>query len=159
LETFMVKTGGTTRATRFRLRVLTTKLSKRFTATKNSPLVAPAPKTGTTGLGGGTATPPCPASATTDDDGDGLKSGFELTVVPTNPCAADSDGDGVTDGYESRSAVDLNNDDYSNPSQSLPYPGKKPYPNPLFADAGTDYDGDGLTLSNEYTLWRYTIAN
>src|SRR3954452_22236961 len=117
LETFMLKSAGTTRATRFRLRVLTTKLSKRFTATKNSPLVAPAPpKTGTTGPGGATGTPPaCPASAATDDDDDGLLSGFELTVVHTNPCAKDSDGDGVTDGFEYRSAVDFNDDDYSHP--------------------------------------------
>src|SRR3954468_21901535 len=66
LETFMLTKGGTTRATRFRLRVLTTKLSKRFTATKNSPLVAPK-----TGAGGGTGVPACPVSATSDDDDDG----------------------------------------------------------------------------------------
>src|SRR5207245_1700292 len=34
-----------------------------------------------------------------------------------------------------------------------PYPGKRPYPNPLFADADVDYDGDGLSLGQEDLLW------
>ena len=40
----------------------------------------------------------------------------------------------------------------------LPYPGKRPYPNPLFADANVDYDGDSLTLAEEQSLWRYTYT-
>ena len=36
------------------------------------------------------------------------------------------------------------------PSQSLPYPGGQPYPNPLFADSDKDYDRDVLTLKEEY---------
>jgi hypothetical protein len=36
----------------------------------------------------------------------------------------------------------------------LPYPEKRPYPNALFADAGVDYDGDSLTLGEEFSLWR-----
>src|SRR3954452_2843449 len=44
LETFMVKTGGHAATTRFRLRVLTTKLSKRFTSGANSPRIGPKPK-------------------------------------------------------------------------------------------------------------------
>ena len=51
-------------------------------------------------------------------------------------CNADSDGDGVEDGYEYQSAVDLNDDEYQQPNTFLPYPGKRPYPNALFADAG-----------------------
>ncbi len=36
----------------------------------------------------------------------------------------------------------------------LPYPGRRPYPNALDSgDANTDYDDDGLWLSEEYTLW------
>jgi hypothetical protein len=164
LEKFMATRDGAPVPTRFRLRVLTKRLSKRFTTTKNSPLIAPAPKksTGGPGSGSGTGThvPVCPASATSDDDGDGLLSGFEQSTVHTNPCAEDSDGDGVTDGYEFRSAVDLNNDDYSHPTQSVPYPGTRPYPNPLDpSDAGTDFDGDWLSLATEYTLWRYTVAH
>ena len=68
----------------------------------------------------------------------------------------DTDGDGVEDGYEYQSAIDLNNDDYQTPNVSLPYPGKTPYPNPLFKDGDVDYDGDGLRLSTEYQLWKYT---
>ena len=36
----------------------------------------------------------------------------------------------------------------------LPYPEKRPYPNALFADADTDYDGDSLTLGEEFSLWQ-----
>src|SRR3954464_5417690 len=67
LEDYLPRRAGAPTAARFRLRVLTTKLSKRFTATKNSPLVAPAPK-----RGGGPSAPVCPSAA--DDDGDGLGS-------------------------------------------------------------------------------------
>ena len=51
--------------------------------------------------------------------------------------------------------MDLNDDEYQEPNQFLPYPGKRPYPNPLFEnDANVDYDGDGLPLLAEYRLWR-----
>jgi hypothetical protein len=74
--------------------------------------------------------------------------------LKTDPCLADTDGDGVSDGYEYKSAVDLNNDDYQEPNQSLPYPGKRPYPNPLDpSDANTDFDGDSLQLGVEQRLW------
>ena len=46
----------------------------------------------------------------------------------------------MSDAFEYQSAIDLNSG-----VGSLPYPGKRPYPNPLFADPETDYDGDGLT--------------
>jgi hypothetical protein len=37
----------------------------------------------------------------------------------------------------------------------LPYPGKRPYPNPLDGnDAATDYDGDGLRGYLEHQLWQ-----
>jgi hypothetical protein len=90
-----------------------------------------------------------------DDDNDLLSDDLEATLM-TNPCSQDSDGDGVEDGYEYRSAVDLNDDEYQQPNVSLPYPGKRPYANPLNADSGVDYDGDGLTLKDEYELWRFT---
>jgi hypothetical protein len=65
----------------------------------------------------------------------------------------------VGDGYEYKSAVDLNNDDYQEPNQSLPYPGKRPYPNPLDpSDAGTDFDGDTLRLAAEQSLWLISSA-
>jgi len=67
-------------------------------------------------------------------------------------CKADTDKDGVPDGYEYQSARDLNDDEYQAPNTYLPYPGKRPYPNPLFDDSSTDYDGDGLPMSAEYRL-------
>ena len=81
------------------------------------------------------------------------------TSIGTDPCNSDSDSDGVEDGYEYQSARDLNDDEYQgDPNQVLPYPGKRPYPNPLFADANIDYDGDSLTLAEEQSLWRYTYS-
>jgi hypothetical protein len=100
-----------------------------------------------------------PNAQDSDDDNDLLPDDTEKTLG-TDPCLADTDHDGVDDGFEYRSAVDLNDDDFQQPNTSLPYPGKRPYPNPLDpSDAGTDYDGDSLTLSEEQSLWRYTIAN
>jgi len=93
-----------------------------------------------------------------DDDNDGLDDGLEGTIH-TDSCKFDTDGDKVSDGFEHRSAIDLNNDDYRHPAVSLPYPGDRPYPNALDGeDAGTDYDGDGLTLGDEYGLWQYSIT-
>ena len=80
-----------------------------------------------------------------DDDNDLLTDGLEVGAQ-ADPCVGDTDGDGVEDGYEYQSAVDLNNDDYQQPNVAIPYPGKRPYPNPLFKDADLDYDGDALTL-------------
>jgi hypothetical protein len=89
-----------------------------------------------------------------DDDKDLLSDGVEQSIG-TDPCNSDSDGDGVQDGYEYKSALDLNDDEDQSSNGALPFPGKRPYPNPLFADAGVDYDGDSLTLGEEYQLWRY----
>jgi hypothetical protein len=154
LEKYMSATSGIPVATRFRLRVLTTRLGKSFTATSKSPLIGPEPVAPT---GGDTATPQLDPRA--DNDGDGLANGFETGVTRTDPTKVDTDGDGVTDGFEYRSAVDLNNDDYRHPSESMPYPGKRPYPNPLDGtDANVDYDGDSLALLQEFQLWRYTVS-
>ena len=62
----------------------------------------------------------------------------------------------MLDGYEYQSAVDLNDDEFQHPNTALPFPGKRPYPNPLFPDADVDYDGDTLTLKEEHDLWVYT---
>ncbi len=90
-----------------------------------------------------------------DDDKDLLADGTE-SAIGTNPCALDTDGDTVEDGFEYQSARDLNDDEYQNANQVLPYPGKRPYPNPLFADSDVDYDGDSLRLVDEQALWKYT---
>jgi len=152
LEKYMTIQNGGTVATRFRLRVLGAKLSRAYTSTARSPLIGPEkPKP---------VAPPVTIDPNGDPDGDGLTTGFETGVTKTDPQNADTDGDGAGDGWEYRSAVDLNDDDYRHPSESVPYPGKRPYPNPLDAsDAGTDFDGDGLPLLEEYKLWRLTIAN
>jgi hypothetical protein len=149
----------------FKLRVLARKFGKRFTGAKLSPTVGP-------------ELPPAPPQPALDPqgdcDGDGQLNGVDadddndllLDTTETglqyrlDPCKADSDGDGVGDGFEFRSARDLNNDEYQNVNAFLPYPGKKPYPNPLDgSDADTDFDGDSLTLAEEHSLWKFTIQN
>jgi hypothetical protein len=91
-----------------------------------------------------------------DDDKDLLSDDLEAKIG-TDPCKLDTDGDKVEDGFEYRSAIDLNNDEYQDPNSSMPYPGKRPYPNPLYdQDASTDFDGDSLTLAEEQSLWKYS---
>jgi hypothetical protein len=137
--------------TRLKLRVLAGKFSA-FTTRRLSPVVTPFGSGDGPGGGKGSgANPPCSSSA--DHDSDMLPNTLE-TQLKTDPCLTDTDGDGVKDGYEYKSAVDLNNDDYQEPNQSLPYPGKRPFPNPLDpSDANTDFDGDTLALSLEQGLW------
>ena len=85
----------------------------------------------------------------TDDDGDGLPDTLEQTLG-TDSLRADTDSDGVSDGYEYWSALDLN-------GAARPFPGKAPYPNALDGtDADLDFDGDGLTLKQEYQAWNYS---
>jgi len=159
LEKYMAIKAGQPATTRFRLRVLSKRLGKAFTPTGRSPMIGPErPKDAG----------PTPTDADGDCDGDGVKNGIDAdddndmlpdtqeTALKLNPCSPDSDGDGVEDGYEYQSALDLNNDDYQEANKVIPYPGKRPYPNPLYADADIDYDGDGLTLAEEQALWRYT---
>jgi hypothetical protein len=59
----------------------------------------------------------------------------------------------VQDGFEYQSALDLNRTVLQGARPPIPYPGKRPYPNPLFPDGGTDFDGDGLTETDEHGLW------
>jgi hypothetical protein len=138
--------------TRFRLRVLARRFGARFTPKRLSPTVLPAEDVDDGGPRD--SAPPAPsctlesagAAPQADADGDALTNGLEL-AIKTNPCAADSDGDAIPDGYEYESALDYN-------TRALPYPGKRPYPNPLDpSDAQNDYDGDGLTLSDEHDAW------
>lgn len=105
---------------------------------------------GGSGSPGGVSAACDTGGAVGDHDGDLLGNAYEAQIK-TDPCLEDTDLDGVEDGYEQQSAVDLNHYPSTPP---LPYPGKRPYPNALdSSDAGTDYDGDGLRLGHEFTLW------
>jgi IPT/TIG domain len=144
--------------TQLRLRVVATKMSKSWTKNSRSPVVIPLP--------GAEAAPGTEAAAqqaaalaykncqeqavaapAADADADGLANGTELQYS-LDPCVADTDGDSLSDGYEFWSAVDLN-------GAAVPYPGKRPWPNPLDpTDINYDFDGDGLHLWQEYKLWK-----
>jgi hypothetical protein len=145
LVPFLARRGGSVVYTRFNLRVLARRLSPVYTRKSLSPQIGPLP----IGTPAPASTADCvngvPTGRSTDSDHDGLPDTLEKKIG-TNPCNADTDGDGVPDGYEYYAALDLN-------SKALPYPGKRPYPNPLYADSNVDYDGDGLTMMDEYSAW------
>jgi hypothetical protein len=146
----VAKSSGSPRPTRFKLRVLAGKFS-RFTSRRLSPVIVPAGSAdGPDGGSGGGTGGGCPGA---DSDGDLLPNALEASLK-LDPCLADTDGDSVEDGYEYQSAIDLNRYPSAAP---LPYPGKRPYPNPLDPSdgtpGGTDYDDDGLTLREEFLLW------
>jgi hypothetical protein len=137
----------------FAIRVISKRFGQKFTGKKLSPTVGPA-GTGITAPG---VTPPsayeqCLAAAQAnpagDEDKDTLSNGLEKSVG-TDPCRLDTDTDGLSDGWEYQSALDLN-------SRAYPYPGKKPWPNPLDpTDINSDFDGDGLLAWQEFQLWQY----
>ncbi len=101
-EFFAIKAGAPT-ATRFRLRVLSSRLGKKFTAKSRSPLVSPEPPK-----------PAAPAAAAPDGDcdGDGLKNGVDTDddndllddvtelSLGLDPCKGDTDDDGEPDRFE-----------------------------------------------------------
>jgi hypothetical protein len=127
--------------TRLKLRVLAGKFS-RFTPRRLSPVL--------TGIRLGEDGRPLPICKSSEDhDGDLIANVDELTYK-TDPCLKDTDGDGLTDGWEFFSARDLNR-------KAVPYPDKRPFPNPLDpADATVDFDGDGLQAVEEFRAWRHT---
>jgi hypothetical protein len=143
--------------TRIRLRVLTSRFSA-FTPRRLSPVVLSLTY-------GGPGNPDKPVTgplnvcnSDADYDNDLLPNQLELTLK-TDPCLMDTDGDGIEDGFEYRSATDLNDDEFQDPNLSVPYPGKRPYPNPLDpTDADVDYDGDSLTQGEEQRLWRFAVG-
>jgi hypothetical protein len=145
--------------TRFQVRILAGRYGDP-TKTSKSPLIGPATTQGGGGGGGGPkglCGGILQGGTATDHDGDLIPDATEINVTHTDPCKADTDGDGVTDGYEYQSALDMNNTTPFNvPNAALPYPGKRPWPNPLDpTDATTDHDGDGLTMADEFQLWQY----
>lgn len=153
IDKFLNVIGNVKQPTRFRLAIYTRTLGK-YTATSRSPFVLDANAQSPTGGPITTGPPPAadcdadgvPDTQDSDDDNDLLGDTTEQSLG-TNVCNKDTDGDGIEDGYEYYSAVDLN-------GTGLPYPGKRPYPNALDGgDAGFDFDGDGLTLRDEFAAW------
>jgi hypothetical protein len=124
--------------TAFRVKVIARRMSRLATGALSQPLIGPE-------VGGDCDKDGTPNPEDNDDDNDRLPDFLELTAR-TNPCLPDSDGDRLLDGWEYLSALDLN-------SNARPYPGKRPFPNALFADANVDYDGDGLHASAEHAMW------
>ncbi len=156
-------------ATQLRLRVVGARMGATWTKNSRSPIVsaikkpvvAPAPAdTAATTTAPAPAPAPAPAAPpaltcqqqaalapAADADGDGLANGVELGYQ-LDPCLADTDGDGMSDGWEYWSALQLN-------GAAIPYPGTMPWPNPLDpTDPKDDFDGDGLTATQEYSLWK-----
>jgi Bacterial TSP3 repeat/IPT/TIG domain len=149
-----VAVDGSKQPTTFQIGIFT-RVFGPYTRKSRSPVILPA---GAITTPGGPVTQPVasdcdadgvPDATDTDDDNDGLTDTTEAQLG-TDPCKKDTDGDGVEDGYEYFSAVDLNNS-YAN---ATPYPGKRPYPNPLDGgDAKKDFDGDGMTQAEEFAAW------
>jgi IPT/TIG domain len=163
LEGILPVVNGTPVPTRLQVRVMSTRFGRRYTSRANSPIVGPEkppapPKPPTADPNGDCDGDGAVNRTDADDDNDLLADTLEETLK-LDGCKPDSDRDGVEDGYEYQSARDLNDDEHQEPNQYLPYPEKRPYPNGLDrTDAGTDHDGDALTLKEEYDLWKYTIA-
>ena len=164
--------------TRFSLKVATNRRFSRKTSRRLSPVVvpvssrkitppaAPKPPSGSGAKDGGpVVTPPPPPPPDCDKDGTpdssdtasdpDLLSDAQERSLKTDPCDADTDNDGAEDGFEYRSALDLNHFPRTPP---YPYPGRRPYPNPLDpSDGNLDYDGDSLTVREEFLVWfRYS---
>jgi hypothetical protein len=163
LEKVLVVRNGTPTTTRLRVRVMSYKFGKRFTSRSKSPLVGPekpeAPdKPDTVDPNADCDGDHVANKSDADDDNDLLSDVYERSISKLlDTCKADTDEDGVEDGYEYQSARDLNDDEDQNTNGYTPYPRKLPFPNPLDgSDAGTDHDGDDLTLMEEYRLWKLT---
>jgi IPT/TIG domain len=134
--------------TRMRLRVLAGRFSS-FTPRRLSPVVLSLTY-------GGPGNPDKPAPQTVDicksdaDHDDDLLSNAVELQYGTDPCLKDTDRDGTLDGWEFYAAKDLN-------IKAVPYPGNRPFPNPLDpTDAKLDFDGDGLSASEEFRAWVVT---
>jgi hypothetical protein len=177
------RSGGAARPSRFRLRVLSTRFGRAFTATKLSPVIAEAGAAPATPAPGKRAPAPAPApapkildgngqqvvapvntdpdcdadgqpnSADTDDDNDFLPDTLEATLK-TSPCNADTDGDGMQDGWEYQSATDLNR--ISCPALEYPVPCTPAQPTPTKRKYPNPLDGsDGVKDFDGDSLYAY----
>jgi IPT/TIG domain-containing protein len=161
---FLSKKSGVDVPTKFRLRILARRFGKRYTPLSSSPVIAPLSARASTPAPVGDPVPVAPLGpppdcdadgqgddVDLDDDNDHMSDAFEA-IIGTATCNADTDGDHLSDYWEYQSALDLN-------LRALPYPGKRPYPNPLFKDADVDYDGDGMMAWQEHAMWtRYAAG-
>jgi hypothetical protein len=156
-EFFAIKAGAPT-ATRFRLRVLASRLGKKFTSTKLSPLVSPEPPK---------PAAPAVAAADGDCDGDGIKNGADSDddndllddgterSLGLDPCKPDSDDDGVPDRFEfdcDRNGV-LNRDQADDDSDLLSDTTETSIgTNPCAADSDGDSVPDGYEYQSAHDL-------
>jgi IPT/TIG domain-containing protein len=164
--TLLSQSNGQPVRTLLRIRVIGAKMGRTWTKNSRSPLIAPVPPVP---LAPGTdpnspvaqqqaaaiAYQSCQQQAAAnpagDQDGDVLSNATEA-AYKLDPCLADTDGDTFSDGYEYYAAIDLN-------GSATPYPGTRPWPNPLDpSDGDYDFDGDGLLLWQEYQLWKASGA-
>ncbi|MBI5106173.1 MAG: hypothetical protein HZB46_14530 [Solirubrobacterales bacterium] len=142
---FLLVKEGKPQYTRFRVRILTAKFGKKYSATKVSPLIGPS----ASGVGDADD---CDGdgvgnSKDADDDND-LLSDTEEARLGLQSCKRDTDGDGMSDGWEQFSAIDRNG------GSTKPAPTRRSYPNALDGkDGAVDSDGDGLSNLDEYTAW------
>jgi hypothetical protein len=133
---------GAGNPTRFGIRVVAGRKYGKRSARRRSPVVV-------SGLRAGE---PATCGQGSDFDRDLLSNATEA-AIKTDPCRADTDGDGVEDGFEQLSALDIN-------QRAVPHPAKRPFPNALDpADAGHDYDGDGLSSIEEFGAWAHASAS
>ena len=151
---FLAKRNGADIPTKFRIRVLARRFGKTYTKLGVSPVIAPVSRSQTvdTGVPVAPLAPPADCDrdgqiddVDIDDDNDHMSDAFEAAIA-TDRCKVDTDGDSLSDFWEYESALDLN-------LRALPYPGKRPYPNALFADENVDYDGDGMRAWQEHSMW------
>ena len=157
LRGFLSKRGDAHLPTKFRVRILARRFGKRYTALSASPVIAPVARTvgppnNVVETPAGPLPPPpdCDGDGQLDDvdgddDNDHMSDAFEASIG-TDRCKLDTDGDSLSDFWEYQSALDLN-------LRAVPYPGKRPYPNPLFSDLNVDYDGDGMLAWQEHQMW------
>jgi len=154
----LAQRNGAPVATQLRLRVVGTRMGRAWTKNSRSPVISAGALAGAVSDGSNAqqvaaaqAYQSCSQQAAAnpgdDNDSDGIANSVEI-FYKLDPCNADTDGDGMIDGYEYYSAIDLN-------GASYPYPGTKPWPNPLDpTDGNNDFDGDWLFLHQEYDLWK-----
>jgi hypothetical protein len=162
LDKVLLIRNGLPVTTRLRLRVLSKRLGRSFSGGARAPMVSPwrppEPKIAKVDPNGDCDSDRQINSVDTDDDNDLLPDTLENSLK-LDQCKVDTDGDVVEDGYEYRSAENLNDDEHQTPNDYAPFPGRKPYPNPLDGtDANRDHDGDALTLKEEFDLWKFTIS-